>query len=211
MKIIKKAVTTRGGIFLAPLLIAALAPAALKARDIEYAVNQSLPGGGSIVGHITTNGAQGTLGYIEIDSWSFGASNASDVGTSNGTSAGRSDFSFTGLDVSATPVSLKFNFSGIDGGELIFPVSNGGYIVWATADCQVCASIAGVSGGFVAAVDIGGDGVTDALSLSGVQAIGTAAVTPEPATSGLMLIGVGLLGMMASRTRVFKFRPNGLS
>jgi hypothetical protein len=210
MKIVRKAVTTFGGIFLAALFIAALAPTVSKASEFTYAVDQSLPGGGSIVGDITTNGTQGSLGYIEIDSWSFGVSADGNTGTSNGTHAGKVNLS--GLDVSATPISLKFNFGGVDGGELIFPVSNGGYVVWATADCQVCASIAGVSGGFVAAVDIGGDGVADVLSLSGVQTIGTAAATPEPATSGLMLIGVALLAMMiAMRTRMFQFGLNGLS
>lgn len=209
MKMIKKAVASLGGIFLAALLLAALTPKALRAD--EYTIFQSLPGGGSISGEITTDGTQGDVQYIEIDSFSFGVSDHGNMGTSRGSHAGKANLS--GLDLSANLGSLQFNFSGDDGGELIFPVSNGGYIVWAAPNCQVCASIAavaGVTGGFVAAVDIDGDGVTDVLSLSGVQTIGTAAVAPEPPTSGLLLIGVSLLAMTV-RTRRFKFRFNGLS
>lgn len=210
MNSIKKAVATLGGIFLAALSIAALAPAALRASEITYGIDQSLPGGGSIVGTITTDGTQGKVGYVDINSFSFKTFSAGNSGTSGGNQAGPGNLS--GLDLSANLTSLQFDFSGTDGGELIFPVTNGGYIVWATANCQVCASIAGVTGGFVAAVDIDGDSVTDVLSLSGVQTIGTVAAAPEPGTSGLMLIGFASLGwLMTMRTRMFKFRPNGMS
>lgn len=203
MNFIRKAATTLGSIFLAALLIAALTPTTASAD--EYTILQLLPGGDSISGVLTTDGTHGTVKMIDINSFSFGVSRSTDSGVTG------SNESLTGADLSATNTSLQFNFSGTDGGEWILPVTDGGYIVWATANCQVCASIAGVTGGFVAAVDIDGDGITDVLSLSGVQTIGTA-VTPEPATSSLMLIGVALLGlMMVIRTQKFKFRPNGLS
>jgi PEP-CTERM motif len=168
---------------------ALLAPTALMANTFVF--DQPLPGG-SITGTMVVNGT-GNVTYFDLGSFNFGVDSHGDMGFSSGSSAGRSTLS--GNDLSVSGKNLMFNFSGTDGGELVFPVANGGYIVWAAPNCQVCASISAVSTGFIAAVDIDNDGVTDVLDLSGVQTIGTAA-TPEPSTLLLLGSGLSLLGFV---------------
>ena len=91
------------------LFAAILAPTAANATT--YMVNQTLPGGGSITGSITTTTSSGTLGYIEIFSWSFGVSDGFNTGTSNpGSGAGHVDFgdfslSPTGITLSPWPTA----------------------------------------------------------------------------------------------------------
>jgi hypothetical protein len=175
------------------LFAAIVVPTAAKATT--YQIDQLLPGGGSIVGSITTNGSTGTLGYIDIYSWSFGASDGTNRGTSTpGAGAGR-----IGLgDINVTPTNMIFNFSVANGGDLIFPVTNDNgnsgpsYIEWVAAQCPIC--------GEIAAVNIGGDGMTDALTgITSSYVIGSVAPTPEPSSLGLMIAGIVLVLVMRKR------------
>lgn len=164
-----------------------IAPTVLKADNIEYAVDQSLPSG-SITGTITTDGTLGTLAAANIVGWNL----TSMVGASSQVLTPLdSQVSGTGNDLTATPTALTLDFSNLNYGYLSFNAISPdlGYAVW------VAGYVSG-SYGYVAA------NVTDNVGLetyqyeSGSQGIATVTDTPEPGTSSLMLIGLGFLGML---------------
>ena len=85
------------------------APAALRADDIIYTVNQPV-GPGSVTGFITTDGTIGTLSSTDIVDWNLtlndGYGNTVDLIPSNSTVGN------TGTDLTASSSDLMFNFSG---------------------------------------------------------------------------------------------------
>jgi hypothetical protein len=160
-----------------------LAPAS---KADTYVIDELLPGGGNITGTLTTsqNGS-----YIEISSWSFGVSRQLGGGGRSTRSSGPVETNLLG-DLSVNSSGLVFNFGAGNGGYMMFPVTNNdgnitngaSYIEFVAGQCPIC--------GEIEAVNIGGDGVTAAITgLTTSEVIGTAAPTPEPAPLALLAIG----------------------
>jgi hypothetical protein len=178
------------------LSVCLLIPTSSRAFDIAYQVNLQV-GDGFINGTITTNGGTGgDNDPIEIDSWSFGASN----GISRGTvaSAGRAGTSSigeitVGNDLTADATHLFFNFGATDGGYLSFqsPTPNAA-IQFICFGALVPPCIFSDPEG-IAITNLNGDGFTDFQPETGNQVIGTANPSPEPATTTLLLFALALV------------------
>jgi hypothetical protein len=172
-----------------------VAPTVSKADDITYAVNQSLLPGG-ITGTITTDGTLGTLGIADVVGWTLTATNGV---TSQVFTPSDSVVLGSGTDLTATAGTLSLDFSNENYGWLSFQAisPNLGYASW------VAGYVPGAYG-YISA------NVTDDLYLesiqyeSGSQIIATD--TPEPSTSGLMLIGLVILGLVM-RKRIAQTFP----
>lgn len=92
------------------------------ADPITYSVNEPI-GSGDVVGQIETDGTLGVLSKADILSWNLqlNGAGASTTLLSNGTS----DVLLQGIDLTATPTQLLFNFSGTDGGYFAFQATPG--------------------------------------------------------------------------------------
>jgi PEP-CTERM motif len=177
-----------------PLLFVALAaPATLKA-DQAYNVNLTV-GSETVTGTIVTDGNMGTLSFTDVNSFSFGLSQAgSSSGTGGATAkgAGKGGIVVTGDAVTATSAGLFFNFDTTDPSSLEFQDANDAFLLCLFTDegCDPPGS------GEV--LTLGSDTQT-VTGLSGhVLIASTASATaPEPGTFALMLIGiVGLISML---------------
>ena len=107
------------GVVFAGLALGLLAGAA-EAAPITYQVDRTI-GFGSVIGTIETDGATGVLSQSDILGWDLelnGAGGASFHLTSG--LLGNSAVVVTGSDLTATAMSLLFDFSGTDGGYLLF-------------------------------------------------------------------------------------------
>jgi hypothetical protein len=186
------------------LFTAIVAPAALRADDIQYTVDQSLPSGG-ITGTITTDGTIGALAPGDIVGWDLTITSysSSEVLTpSNSTVA-------TGpVDgLSATSTALTSDFPDATFGYLQFVATSPGlgYAVWVVGNAPG-------SNGYIAA-NATSDNPPDetyeyVYSSQVIAADGTPVSTPEPGTRSLMLVGIGLLGLiMAGRKRISRGVP----
>ena len=182
-------------------LSAALLVPSVSRADTTYQVNLGF-GNSTVTGSITTNGAKGGANDpIEIDSWSFGVEN----GISNGSfsSADRessapsvSEINVTN-DLTADDTHIYFNFGSGDGGSITFSeiLPNGAIQFFCIGQIVFPCTVNDPEG--FAAANIGGDGVFDFQSESGVQVIGT---VPEPATGALVLFGA-LFSLLTRRPR----------
>ncbi len=179
--------------------VAALAAAVSPADATVYNVNRTIDGG-SVVGTITTDGATGTIDPMDFTAWDLEL-----VGLGATTHIANTDSNAAvwgqGVDITADATNVFFNFSGNDGGFLVFQDGQGsGNKYWCVdAGNDACgASEAVVPQHF-------DDGTQQLADREGNQVIATATVTaPEPATWALMLLGfagLGYAGFRQSRTR----------
>jgi hypothetical protein len=140
-----------------------------QAADISYTVDQSI-GGGSVTGDITTDGKLGVLSTPDILGWDLTLNGLGASATL--TSGGGSTFVLVGGDLTATPTQLLFDFSGSDGGYLLFQENPGLFsgnkyycINTTNPTCAPGASV--VPGAF-------SDASAQYQAMSGLQIIGTA-------------------------------------
>jgi hypothetical protein len=178
---------------------AALAAAAVPANATVYNVNETI-GLGAVVGTITTDGATGTISPSDFIAWDLQL-----VGLNVTTIITSSDPGAVawgeGADVTADATHVSFNFSGSDGGFLVFQDDKmSGNTYWCVdAGSDACsASEAVVPQNFM-------DPSAQFATRAGNLVIATAAGTvPEPATWALMLLGfagLGYAGFRQNRTR----------
>jgi hypothetical protein len=122
-----------------PLLFAALAaPRALEA-DQQYNVNLTV-GSETVTGTIVTDGNMGTLSFEDINSFSFGVSQAgSSSGSAGGTvkGAGKGDIAESGDAVTATSAGLFFDFNATDPSSLKFLDAGDNFLLCLFTD-EVC-------------------------------------------------------------------------
>jgi len=163
------------------------------AAPITYTVNRTV-GTGTVTGFIETDGTLGVLNPANIVDWSLALVVGIDNYTLTGPFSGNNSSVYgSGMDTTATPTQLLFNFSGTDNGYFLFQYGVGihnGYHYYCDATFSgICLQ-----------------GETDApayytagqnVSRSGNVVIGTA--IPEPGTAFLM--GSGLLGAIGTLRR----------
>ncbi len=176
------------------LASAAVLVAGASAASITYNVNQTI-GLGSVVGTIQTDGATGVLSASDITAYDLVLNG---VGATFTLTNGNSSAFSSGVDLTATPTNLDFNYSGVDDGYLLFQVSFGSganYYCNATA-ADLCFQGKTVTPGTIF------DGTSQTVPATGNQVIGT--TVPEPATWALMLIGAAGIGasLRGKKTRL---------
>jgi hypothetical protein len=161
------------------------------ADPITYRVDQTI-GLGNVMGTIETNGATGVLSVGDIIGWNL---ELNGVGASYNLTSPSSSVFVVGSDLTATPADLYFNFSGSDGGYLLFqqvPFSGSQYYCDQAFGGGPCIQGASVVPQFYT------DPSAQIVPETGNQIIGTAVVA-EPAT--LSLLGFSLLGIGLARRR----------
>ena len=161
------------------------------AGPITYHVNQTI-GGGSVVGTIQTDGAIGVLGSADITAWNLDLNGPG--ATFNITNANSVMF-MTGSDVTATATDLFFDFSGADGGILLFQQ---GLFSGAHYYCDATTTAACLQGASVTPQTFANTSFQN-VAVAGNHVIGTAAAVAEPAV--LAVFGTGLLGLGLVRRR----------
>ncbi|MGA2813472.1 MAG: PEP-CTERM sorting domain-containing protein [Candidatus Acidiferrum sp.] len=183
--------------FIIPLLLLVLgAPAALRADTTYYLTGLDIAGQ-TITGTISTDGNTGALSFTDVNSFSWGIQNASSAtGGPGGTVSeqGKSpDVSGTGSGFTATASGLFFDFDNSQQSTLIFRNALDGFELCLFTDegCDPPGS------GELLSLSGSSNAVT---GLSGNVMIASVTSTPEPRTSGLVLIGMGgLLLLMRKR------------
>jgi hypothetical protein len=173
---------------IAVALSALIAPSLVKADDIIYTVNES-ENANQVTGTVTTDGTIGTLSSVDIVAWdlSLTSSYASPVNldTTNSTLV------LEGSALSATSDQLFFDFTagGALNQYLIF--HDLAYVSWWDVVSQPPYD------GYLGITSLGGLSSEGYSYLEGNEVIADNGVaTPEPGTSSLMLLGVGLIAVM---------------
>jgi hypothetical protein len=176
---------------------AAFAAAMAPANATVYNVNETI-GLGAVIGTITTDGATGTISPSDFTAWGLQL-----VGLGVTTIITSADMGAKawgqGVDITADATHVSFNFSGNDGGFLVFQDGMGsGNTYWC---------VNSTNGGCLQSESVVpqnfGDPSAQFAIRSGVQVIASAAA-PEPATWALMILGfagLGYAGFRQSRTR----------
>ena len=168
--------------------------------DITYDVDLTI-GDGVVTGFIETNGSTGTLTQADILDWNLNlidGVNTADLSPDNET------LSLTGLDFSATPSELTFNFSGTDDGFVLFDGSAPGgaayFCLFATFSVTSTCVSPGIS------VLVQPSTIQFQEISAGNEVIATAPISgvPEPGTYGLTLIGLWLVFMRKRLALAFR-------
>jgi hypothetical protein len=146
---------------------------ALAQTDITYNVDQTVKSG-SVVGQIVTDGALGVLTKSDIVSWDLTVTGAgaSTVLTSVG---GQSGVLLVGADVTATSKYIYFNYSGTDGGYILFQASNPGFYSGQKYWCNNTTWYGCSAGASVVPQGSTAPSAIYATSFTGLQILGTAA------------------------------------
>lgn len=192
---------------LAGLLFLLGATSLASADEMTYDVNQTivLPGDRA-TGYIVTDGKIGVLAETDILSWNL----LLNVGTNTFdlTSVTAPFVIVGGSDLSATATHLLFNFSGGDQGYFEIGDKSSGRSVFGVcfnAD-EGCPTVP--DSGTGVAIDFSPPGLSgEGTDAAGTQVIGT---VPEPSTpepSSLLLLGSGLLVLMALAARSKRHAP----
>jgi hypothetical protein len=177
---------------IALVFTAIVAPTQLRADDIQYTVSQSLPAGG-ITGTITTDGTLGSLALADIVGWNLTITSYSSSETLTQSNSTVVSGPVDGL--SATSTALTSDFPDATFGYLKFAATSPteGFVVWVVGNAPG-------SDGYIAANattnDTGAETYEYVYSSQVIADNGVPVPTPEPGTSSLMMIGLGLLGLM---------------
>jgi PEP-CTERM motif len=172
-----------------------IAPTVLRATPTTFDVNLTI-GSGSVTGTIITDGTTGTIGPTDILSYNLNVfTPPGTTGNLNSTVPGTSVAELGG-NFSATTNTLTYDFSGGTGFLYFFNGAIADFCLYTGGECNSPP----LAGEFI----LTNGGYQSTGSLSGVTVFATTpiATTPEPSTSGLMLIGVGLLGLVVMRKRI---------
>jgi hypothetical protein len=179
----------RKSLWIAPILLlfgGIGAPGILRADDITYNMNLTV-GTGFATGTITTDGTIGTLAARDILGWNLLVNDG--TSTVNISSTGITPVTnLFGVDLTATPTAILFDFEGADGGQ--FTLSD------ATCSLTTCAVVAFEHGGLYV------EGPTGAIAFASPPFNDVIATTPEPGTAVLLLTGIGLTLMIGDRRNV---------
>ncbi|MCW6506693.1 hypothetical protein [Lichenifustis flavocetrariae] len=155
------------------------------AAPITYNINQTI-GSGSVVGSIGTDGTLGSLGASNVVDWTLTLTSgmASYVLTSSNSAVVGS-----GADLMATSSQLLFDYSGTDGGYLLFQqgLYSGNHYY-----CDAAAGNFACSQGATVAPESNSSPSFQNVGLSGNVVIGTA-VSSVPLPAALPLFGVAVL------------------
>lgn len=156
------------------------------AAPIRYQVDRTI-GMGTVVGSITTDGQIGTLTQSDILSWTFTLTDPNLAGGSPDTisSTNALQSAVGGADLLASGTQITFNFDSTDAGGAIFQ----GADLNAWCFTNLGASCAGGPQAEVLGFTTTGSGF-ERVPQTGTQVIARVATVPEPATLGLMALGL---------------------
>jgi hypothetical protein len=163
------------------------------AAPITYSVNEPI-GSGDAVGTIQTDGTLGTLAKGNIVSWNLqvNGAGASTTLVSDGTST----VLLEGIDLTATPTELLFNFSGTDGGYFAFQANNPGVFSGNKYVCFNSTSNVCKPGASAVPASVF-DATAQFQAMSGNQVIG---VAQGGASTPLSALEASILALSRSRT-----------
>ena len=172
---------------------------AASASNITYNVNRTI-GAGSVTGTITTDGNSGVLASADIVDWNLTLFTPVQGSFSLfGPLSGNNSVVYEqGADLTANATQLLFDFSGGDGGLLLFQqglFSGSTYYCDGTPGNFACAQ-----GESVVPQSVFQSGWIN-VAQSGVQVIGTAGGGAAPEPGSLALLGSGVLAAIGAIRR----------
>jgi PEP-CTERM motif len=171
--------------------VAALALSdAAGAAPTTYQVDRTI-GSGSVVGSITTDGQIGTLAHNDVLSWTFTLTDPNLAGGSPDTISSTNALQSVvgGADLLASGTQITFNFDSTDAGGAIFQGSD--LNAWCFTNRG--ASCVGGAQAEVLGFTTTGSGF-ERVPQTGTQVIAHVATVPEPATLGLLALGLSAAG-----------------
>jgi hypothetical protein len=192
---------------LASLVACALVVGAMQAQATTYTGSNSFDGASYNLS-ITTNGATGVITTGDITSWNIDITDP--AGTFDLIPSNSQEDVIAPGDLTATAAALTFNFSGVNGTQLIFEHPTVGadgpfFCATSSANCFPGQS----SNGSIGVSTQSPESPIEQTALSGDFVLGTsgAPVTPLPATLPLFATGLGALVLLGW----FRKRKAGVS